>query len=64
MTQMTKCNEDGDREDQWTDAIIAAHPMETGDHKTWEMAMEMVGNRHSKGSLVELVNWLLKEAKW
>jgi hypothetical protein len=50
----------GDRSDEWSKRIAAAHPMETGDHVTYIKAMEMVGNRHSKGALVELVNWLLK----
>lgn len=50
----------GDKPDQWSDRIAAAHPMETGDHDTYGRAMEMVGNRHSKAALVELVNWLLK----
>ena len=53
-------DEDGDRIDQWSERIAAAHAIETGDHKTYAVAREMVGNRHSKGALVELVNWLLK----
>lgn len=49
----------GDKRDQWSIEIDAAHPMKTGDHKTRQIANEMVGNRHSKGALVDLVNWLL-----
>lgn len=50
----------GDKQDQWSDRIAAAHPMETGDNDTYAIAMLMVGNRHSKAAIVELVNWLLK----
>lgn len=48
-----------DKPDQWQGAIEAAHPTITGKHKTYTKALEMVSNRHSKGSLVDLVNWLL-----
>jgi len=50
----------GDKDDEWSARIAAAHPLQTGDAATYGVAMEMVGNRHSKGALVELVNWLLK----
>lgn len=50
----------GDKTDQWSTRITAAHPMNSGDHDTYTVAMEMVGNRRSKAALVELVNWLLK----
>lgn len=40
-------------------AIKAAHPLRTGRHDTWAEAMRLVGERHEKGELVELVNWLL-----
>jgi len=40
-------------------AIIAAHPMRTGKHDQYVEAMRLVGERHGKGELVELVNWLL-----
>lgn len=50
----------GDKADEWSTRITAAHPMETDDHDTYMVAMQMVGNRHSKAALVELVNWLLK----
>ncbi len=48
-----------DRDDKWTEAIDAAHPTRTGTHDQWATAMEMVSARHSKGSLVALVHWLL-----
>jgi hypothetical protein len=50
----------GDRDDEWSARIAVAHPLRTGDDATYGVAMRMVGNRHSKGALVELVNWLLK----
>lgn len=50
-----------DREDKYTEAINAAHPLKTKRHDLYELAMEMVGNRHSKAALVNLVNWLLSE---
>lgn len=43
------------------EAINAAHPIKTGDHKTYERAMRLVGERDSKSDLVDLVNWLLVE---
>lgn len=52
---------DDDREDRWSERIAKAHPTNTGLHTHYAIAMEMVGNRHSKGALVELVNWLLTE---
>lgn len=51
----------GDREDKWTKRINAAHPIVSGSHGAWQLATDMVGNRHSKRALVELVNWLLTE---
>lgn len=48
-----------DKSDQWQDSIDAAHPTKTGKHDTYAKALDMVGNRHSKGALVDLVNWLL-----
>jgi len=50
-----------DREDEHTEAINAVHPLRTGNHALRATANEMVGNRHSKGALVDLVNWLLVE---
>lgn len=40
-------------------AIKATHPTRTGRHDLYAEAMRLVGARHSKGALVELVNWLL-----
>lgn len=42
-------------------AINAAHPANSGNHKRYQIAMDMVGARHSKGALVEMTNWLLSE---
>ncbi len=50
-----------DTPDQWSEAIAAAHPTKTKDFATQDIAREMVGNRHSKGALIDLVNWLLVE---
>jgi hypothetical protein len=48
-----------DAKDEWSAAIDAAHPMRSGSHSEYATAMRMIGNRHSKGELVDLVNWLL-----
>jgi hypothetical protein len=48
-----------DADDEWTDAIKAAHPTRAGTYDEYAMAMQMVGHRHSKGELVALVTWLL-----
>lgn len=48
-----------DKKDKWSDAIAAAHPVETGDHASYNTAMEMVGNRHSKRALVEMTCYFL-----
>lgn len=53
----------GDRDDEWTERIAAAHPLQTGDAETYAIAMRMVGNRHSKAALVALVNWLLMDKR-
>ena len=50
----------GDQRDQWSKQIDAAHPIHTGRHDAYMTAMEMVGNRHSKSELVNLVCWLLQ----
>lgn len=52
-----------DTEDDLTEEINAAHPEHTGDHDLYSEAMRLVGNRHSKYALVELVNYLLSENK-
>ena len=51
----------GDREDEWSEAIDAAFPTRSGSHEEYAVAARMVGNRHSKGALIALVNWLLVE---
>lgn len=43
------------------EAIDAAHPLKTGRHDLYAYAMKLVGARHAKGDLVDLVNWLLYE---
>lgn len=52
--------------EEWDDKELAedseienVHPTKTGDHKTYEEAMRLVGARRSKHGLCELVNWLL-----
>lgn len=52
----------GDKPDEYTAEIQAAHPMATKDYATYTKAVGMVGNRHSKYALVDLVNWLLVKA--
>ncbi|APB99061.1 hypothetical protein [Polynucleobacter asymbioticus] len=53
----------GDRDDEWTDEIKAAHPLNTGFYDTYHLACEMVHNRHGKFALVALVNWLIRKAQ-
>lgn len=52
-----------DKLDEYSGAIRAAHPIRTSNHKRYQQALVMVGNRHSKAALVELVNWLLMRAE-
>jgi len=52
-----------DRDDYLTPEIDKYHPLKTGDHATRQKANELVGNRHSKGALIDLVNYLLKQAQ-
>lgn len=52
-----------DIKDEWSRAISAAHPTRSGSHDEYRVALQMVGNRHSKGELVDLVNWLLVELR-
>jgi len=49
------------REDEYTQKISKAHPLETGDHVTYSKAVELVSNRHDKYDLVDLVNCILQE---
>jgi len=53
----------GDQKDEHTDAIHAAHPTRTKDFETYDTALAMIGTRHGKYELVNLVNWLLVRAK-
>ena len=48
-----------DKPDEWTESVKRAFPTRSGSHEQYAAAMQMVGNRHSKGALVALVNWLL-----
>ncbi|MDB4942989.1 MAG: hypothetical protein JWP97_2523 [Labilithrix sp.] len=43
--------------------IKAAHPLRSGRHDLYAEAMRLVGERHAKGALVELVTWLLLRAE-
>jgi hypothetical protein len=43
--------------------ILAAHPVHSGRHDLYVEAMRLVGARHSKAALVDLVNWLLHRAE-
>jgi len=43
--------------------IMAYHPLRTKRHDLFGIAMELVGERHEKGELVELVNCLLARAE-
>jgi hypothetical protein len=52
-----------DKPDALTDAVEAAHPHHTKDFATYIEALELVSNRHSKGALVGLVNYLLAKNK-
>ncbi len=52
-----------DKPDEWSAEIDAHHPLTTGAHKQYTAAMQMVGNRRSKGALVDLVCWLLQKAE-
>jgi hypothetical protein len=52
-----------DTPDEWTEEIDAAFPTRSGSHEEYATALRMVGNRHSKGALVALVNWLLVRSK-
>lgn len=41
--------------------IEKSHPLTTGRHDIYDRALILVGERHDKGDLVDLVNWLLHE---
>lgn len=57
----TKWQDDPDA--SYKDIIQANHPTVTGDHETYSDAMRLVGQRHSKYALIDLVNWLLVRLK-
>jgi uncharacterized coiled-coil DUF342 family protein len=46
------------------DLIRASHPTKTGRHDLYAEAMRLVGARHAKGDLVDLVTWLLHRAEY
>jgi hypothetical protein len=48
-----------DKDDDLSAAVLASHPVNSKRHDTYERAMDLVGNRHSKSALVALVNHLL-----
>lgn len=50
-----------DKTDDLTPAIEADHPGNGASDANYDRAMKLVGNRHSKGALVALVNHLLCE---
>jgi len=52
-----------DEPDALTDAVHASHPVFTKDYKTYTDALELVSNRHGKGALVGLVNYLMAQNK-
>lgn len=54
---------DGDRPLSIQDKIDRADPIYTKDYATYEMALKMVGAKHSKYGLVDLVNYLLSVIK-
>ena len=56
---MSEPNSQGDYPLPEDAEIDAAHPLRTGKHDLYAEAMRLVGAKHSKGALVELVNWLL-----
>lgn len=45
------------------EAIKAAHPLRTNRHDLYQEAQRLVGAKHSKFALVELVNWLLHQVE-
>ena len=51
-----------DKPDGLTDAVHKAHPVFTKKYDTYTYALELVSNRHSKGALVALVNYLLQQS--
>lgn len=54
---------DGDQRIPEDQAITAAHPTRSSRHYEYGEAVRMVGAKHSKGALIELVSWLLIRAR-
>ena len=52
-----------DKEDKLTSAIKQDFRSDESFYKRYDEALQLVSNRHSKGSLVSLVAYLLKENK-
>ena len=50
-----------DRPTELDSEIRAAHPIRSGNHERYALAREMVSARHSKVSLINLVNYLLSK---
>tara|TARA_R110000737_G_scaffold64473_3_gene92185 strand:+ start:1182 stop:1421 length:240 start_codon:yes stop_codon:yes gene_type:complete len=50
-----------DQHDFLTPHVREANPVSSGSFKTYALAQELVSNRHTKGSLVALVNYLLMQ---
>lgn len=44
---------------RFQEEIEKAHPESSGDHHSYGLALELVGERHGKYELVDLVNWLI-----
>lgn len=60
--RLRNTNDWHDYDDEWTPQIDAAHPVNTkSNDEHWACALDLVGSRRSKGSLVDLVGWLLAE---
>lgn len=54
---------DGRKVSTETEQIHAAHPLRSGRHDLYAEAMRLVGERHAKADLVDLVCWLLLRAQ-
>lgn len=48
---------------RWESEIRAAHPLVTGRHDIYAIAMNLVNERTSKSEMVDLVNFLLAAFK-
>lgn len=63
FTRLTEGFADDDRIIHEDAFIEAAHPTVTKEHTLYVEAMRLVGAKHSKYALVDLVNWLLFRIK-